>query len=83
MDTTTDREVASKKRKAPVQKQERLFTYRELPEKGIRYTMGRLRIMWQSQPPTFPPPIRLSPKKLVWLESTLDRWIAERIASVR
>jgi predicted DNA-binding transcriptional regulator AlpA len=82
MDTSTDRDVASKKRKAPV-KQERLLTYRELPEKGIRYTMGRLRIMWQSSPPLFPPPIRLSPKKLVWLESTLDRWIAERIASAR
>jgi predicted DNA-binding transcriptional regulator AlpA len=74
----TNTELASR-RKATINK-ERLFAYRELPEKGIRYSMSRLRAMWNAQPQLFPKPIKLSAHKLVWRECDLDDWVAKQIA---
>jgi prophage regulatory protein len=31
----------------------------------------------------FPPPIRLGPRTIGWLESEVDAWIADRIAETR
>lgn len=29
----------------------------------------------------FPKPVQLSPRRVAWLESEIDKWIAERIAN--
>jgi prophage regulatory protein len=33
----------------------------------------------RAKPPTFPVPIKLSPRAVAWPESAIQRWIADRI----
>lgn len=57
----------------------RVFLERDLPAKGILYGKTHLRRLVDRG--DFPAPIRLSPRKPAWLETDLDRWIAERAAA--
>ena len=69
MDTTvTERKFGSARapRKAPVAN--RLFAPCGLASKGIYYHMNHLRKLWKLG--KFPEPIRLSPRKIAWREST-------------
>jgi predicted DNA-binding transcriptional regulator AlpA len=78
MDTNTQfGQTRRPKVKAPV-KGDRLLTLNELPEKGIRFSISHLRNLMAAG--KFPKPIKLSPRKSVWAESTIDSWIAGRIA---
>lgn len=56
----------------------RLIDPSMLPEKGVRYCMNHLRRMWQRG--DFPPPVRLSPRRIAWPEQTIDEWIARKVA---
>lgn len=37
----------------------------------------------KSSPPTFPPCIKLGPRAAAWSSSSIDAWIAERIATAQ
>jgi predicted DNA-binding transcriptional regulator AlpA len=55
----------------------RYLTFKDLPTKGINYSVTHLRRMWGDG--RFPPPIHLSPRKLAWAESVIDAWIASKM----
>lgn len=55
----------------------RYLTVKDLPEKGLQYSLSHLRRMWGDG--RFPPPIHLSPRKLAWAESVIDAWIASKM----
>jgi hypothetical protein len=57
--------------------QRRLIAPKQLPDKGILYNMNYLRRMWNDG--RFPPPIHLSPRRLVWDERVIDAWIASKM----
>jgi hypothetical protein len=58
----------------------RLLTFAELkPQKGIDYCRDHLRVKCELG--TFPKPIELSPgKRIAWIESEIDKWIADLAA---
>jgi predicted DNA-binding transcriptional regulator AlpA len=54
--------------------QTRLITFQQLkPEKGIGYT--RMQLHRRMNEGTFPQAVRLSSKRIAWLEHEVDRWI--------
>lgn len=55
-----------------------IITAQQLPLLGIQYGMGHLRRMWQTG--AFPKPIRLSPNRIGWRMSAIEKWIADREA---
>ena len=54
-----------------------LLDWNGLARKGIRYHRNHTRKKWEAG--TFPPPRHLSARKLVWLESEIDAWIAAQL----
>jgi predicted DNA-binding transcriptional regulator AlpA len=56
--------------------EERYIDYDGLAEKGVRFCRNHLRRLWTRD--EFPRPVRLSPRKLVWPESAIDHWLAEK-----
>jgi len=54
----------------------RMVPLNDLPKKGICYSKTHLRRLYESD--RFPKPFKLSPRKLVWWESELDAWLAEK-----
>jgi prophage regulatory protein len=58
----------------------RLIDFKQLrPEKGIPYTRDHLRRKADSG--EFPQPIAISPRRIAWVESEVDEWIAAKIAA--
>jgi predicted DNA-binding transcriptional regulator AlpA len=55
----------------------RMLTWADLRARGISYHTNHLRRMWGDG--RFPPPTHLSPRKLVWRESDIERWLASKI----
>lgn len=55
----------------------RLFTPRDLPDKGIYFHPNYLRKLINAG--KFPKPIRLSVRKIAWRESDLDAWIDSKV----
>jgi prophage regulatory protein len=56
----------------------RIVTFRGLAAKGIPYCREQIRR--KAKAGEFPSPITLSPKRVAWVESEVDDWLAERIA---
>lgn len=48
----------------------------DLREKGLPFGMSHLRRLWQKG--EFPKPIKLSERKLVWIESEIEAYVAEK-----
>ena len=57
--------------------QKRMLDYAGLRAKGVPFHPNYLRHLWEHG--QFPKPVRLSARKLAWLESDVDAWIEERI----
>jgi hypothetical protein len=66
-------------RKNTKPKLKRFLTPHDLPSKGINYHSNHLRKMWQRKPPDFPPPTRLSPRKIAWPEEVIDAWLESKL----
>jgi Prophage CP4-57 regulatory protein (AlpA) len=45
-------------------------------EKGIRYHINHLRVLWTRG--DFPAPFNLSPPRIAWFEEDIDDWIAAK-----
>jgi hypothetical protein len=45
-------------------------------EKGIKYHINHLRVLWQRG--EFPVPISLSPRRIAWFEDDIDAWIVAK-----
>jgi prophage regulatory protein len=56
----------------------KLLEYRDLRERGIRYSRPHLWRLWNAG--QFPKPIKVSASRNAWLESEIDGWIEQRIA---
>lgn len=57
----------------------KLLTFSQLkPEKGIFYC--RVHLMRKVEAGEFPKPIDLSDRRIAWIESEVDDWIATRAA---
>jgi prophage regulatory protein len=65
--------MTNKAPKAP----KRMLDYNGLRDKGVPFHPNYLRHLWEHG--QFPKPVRLSARKLAWLESDVDAWIEERI----
>lgn len=52
-----------------------------LPEVRARTARSRSSIYQDVKNGSFPPPINIGPRAVAWLESTIDSWIAARIAA--
>jgi prophage regulatory protein len=59
----------------------RLLTREDLAARGIHFGKTHLRKMWQRG--EFPAPIRLTERKLAWVEAEVERWIADKIAAAQ
>jgi prophage regulatory protein len=59
-------------------KSDRLITFPELKQRGLRWTRDHLRLKCDRN--EFPKPIALSPRRIAWVEREVDQWIADRIA---
>jgi predicted DNA-binding transcriptional regulator AlpA len=56
-----------------------LIVFVELkPKKGIDYSRDHLRRKWKAG--EFPAPVSISDRRIAWIESEVDDWIAARIA---
>jgi predicted DNA-binding transcriptional regulator AlpA len=55
----------------------RYLTPKDLREKGVPYGMNHLRRLWQSG--KFPAPTKLSERKLVWIESEIEAYVAAKM----
>jgi Prophage CP4-57 regulatory protein (AlpA) len=53
---------------------------KDLRAKGVPYGMNHLRRLWQSG--KFPKPIKLSERKLVWLESEIEAYVAGKTKAI-
>jgi hypothetical protein len=74
-----DQPTFGRSREPPPPPTNRVLTPRDLPaEKGIHYHINHLRRMWSAEPPLFPRPFHLSPRRIAWREDVIDRWIEER-----
>jgi len=56
----------------------RMLGPEDLPSKGIRFSRGYLRELWEQA--RFPKPVYLSARRYAWEESVIDQWLEERIA---
>jgi hypothetical protein len=65
-------------REPPQQPSNRLLTPRDLPAKGVCFHINHLRRLWTAEPPLFPRPFHLSPRRIAWRESSIDEWIEAR-----
>jgi prophage regulatory protein len=54
-----------------------------LPEVKDRTALSRSSIYKFITEATFPRPVQLGPRAVGWLESEIDGWIADRVASTR
>jgi prophage regulatory protein len=54
----------------------RILTYGQLKEKGIPYCREQVRR--KAKAGSFPAPIPLSDRRIAWIESEVDAWLAER-----
>ena len=57
----------------------KLLEYRDLRERGIRYSRPHLWRLWNAG--RFPKPIKMSSSRNAWLESEIDGWIEARLAA--
>lgn len=57
----------------------RVLTRADLAARGIRYSTGRLRELYNEG--KFPKPRRLSERKLVWAEHEIESWLKARLKS--
>ena len=58
----------------------RVLSFRDLREiKGLPYS--RVHVERLVREGKFPPPVRLSPARLAFVEAEVDQWLAERIAA--
>ena len=57
----------------------KLLTFKQLnAEKGIFYS--RVHLMRKVEAGEFPPPVPISDRRIAWLESDVDGWVAGRAA---
>jgi prophage regulatory protein len=57
----------------------KLIDFKQLrPEKGIPYCRDHLRR--KADAGEFPQPIAISPRRIAWVESEIDEWVAAKIA---
>ena len=54
-----------------------------LPKVEARTGLSRSSIYVRVAKGTFPPPIRLGPRAVGWLESEVNQWIREQISATR
>jgi prophage regulatory protein len=56
-----------------------LILFRELkPKKGIDYSRDHLRRKVKAK--EFPEPVPISDRRIAWIESEVDDWVAARVA---
>jgi len=65
--------TTKKKEKKPP----RFLTWSDLRQRGVAYSGNHLRRMWDDG--RFPAPLHLSSRKLVWRESDIEKWFAEKL----
>ncbi|MEY2169559.1 MULTISPECIES: helix-turn-helix transcriptional regulator [unclassified Rhodanobacter] len=59
---------------------DRIIAFAELkPERGISFSRVHLRRLWKAG--KFPMPVQCSDRRIGWLASELDQWLANRVAS--
>lgn len=59
---------------------DRLLTFDRLkPEKGVPYSRQHIYVLVEQG--DFPKPIRLSPRRIAWRDSDIEKWIEERAAA--
>jgi predicted DNA-binding transcriptional regulator AlpA len=63
--------------KMKAKRPKRLLDWDDLEQLGIPYTKNHLRRMWADG--RFPPPVNISPRKLVWDADAVNAWIEQKL----
>jgi prophage regulatory protein len=55
----------------------KMLSYNDLTAKGISYSAVHLWRLWRVG--KFPKPVKLGENRNAWVESEIDKWIADRV----
>jgi prophage regulatory protein len=58
-------------------KVKRLLSRADLKAKGVPWGRTQLRIQWEAG--NFPRPLKISPRKLAWIEADVDAWLSAQV----